>query len=203
MRRGLHASPVAYKREGNNVKGTALRPKRASIRHAAVTVEVCTDCGSDRIERHGAAAHCKACQVVYLLAEHEAPRRKVGTVATDVTKVQHCRVSSCRKPIKPGQFYYAQRALGPDDAVVTLHYCERHAPYAGGTSRAYRREQSCERRNKPHGKRVASQKRLGKSARHKDRAPRRKDQWPRHDHAVKRARASGWAKVGGVWTKVV
>lgn len=192
MRQGYHASPVAYKRTIGNPRVLGLR--RAKVRQASAGVEVCSECGSDLIDRDGSIVRCSNCKTEHLLAESEAPRRG----ATQGSVTHHCHV--CGDAIRNGDFYAKRKFYARNsDKLVTVWHCERHARHEMSTSRAFRIEQRCERRSRPHGQRRAAQRSLAYGAKAKDRRPYHAS----HHQRVEKARRTGWAKVDGVWKKVI
>lgn len=197
-RQGLHASPVAYKREGANPIMRSFR----TLKHGTGKAEreVCASCGSDAIARTGPSVICGACGAGYMLSRADAP-----TIKVRFTTEQRKRCGLCKGTIVSGQRfsvheYYA--AEGTDTVKVT--YCEACAservPLRQHGGKAYRKEAKAERRARGHARYRKSQVRSSRKAPKRRHAKRPK---PEHHAAVKAARRQGWAKVDGCWRKVV
>lgn len=200
MKQGYHVSPVAYKRTGTRVKGATLKRRKPQRQRVSRSVEVCTECGSDQINRQDGRVACNNCNARYLLAETEAPHRKLGSVWQEMRGIaRHC--FQCDAPIGANDYHYTSKAYArSSNSTVTLYYCERHPPRVHTSSRAFRKEQSMRRRQRDYR---PYQKHVGRAAEHKlPSRKRRKKREPDHHAAVKAAKREGWAKVDGVWQEV-
>lgn len=186
MRRGYHASPVAYKREGQRPNILPLR-RVGAVR--AADRERCPDCGSESVERFGSMLHCNACGVEQLA---KAPKLRASSV-------KHC--FTCRAKLKEGSYYSSRKVLARDANVeVKVYFCERHTRHdmRSAESHAFRKEVKAERRGRSIDQRRKAQRQASVTG-----PTRFPGSQANKLHYVRRTAAQqGWREVDGVWRKV-
>lgn len=184
MKRGLHASPVAYRREGMRPNVLPLR-RVGTVRPA--DRERCPDCGSDKVERFNASTIlCHNCGVEQLVA---APKLRESAV-------KHC--FTCKAPLREGSYYSRRKVLARDANVdVTVYYCERHTRHdmRSAEAHAHRSEVKCERRGRSLSQRRRGQRRIAVQG--PTRFPG--SQANKLHHVRRTAARMGWRQVDGVW----